>query len=118
MQLALLLAVFLVYLVMASQFESFKLPGVIMVSVPLALPGALLALWVTGNSISVVALIGMVMLVGIVVNNAIVLVDFINVLRRQEGMALDQGGRRGGAYSLASHPDEHADDHPWSPAPR
>jgi HAE1 family hydrophobic/amphiphilic exporter-1 len=89
MQLALLLAVFLVYLVMASQFESFKLPGVILASVPLALPGALAALWITGNSISVVALIGMVMLVGIVVNNAIVLVDFINVLRRDEGMPLD-----------------------------
>jgi HAE1 family hydrophobic/amphiphilic exporter-1 len=97
MQLALLLAVFLVYLVMASQFESFRLPAVIMVSVPLALPGAIAALWVTGNTISVVALIGMVMLVGIVVNNAIVLVDFINVLRRTEGVPLQaavvQAGR-------------------------
>jgi HAE1 family hydrophobic/amphiphilic exporter-1 len=100
MQLALLLAVFLVYLVMASQFESFKLPGVIMVSVPLALPGALVALWVTGNSISVVALIGMVMLVGIVVNNAIVLVDFINVLRRQEGMPLDEAVVEAGRIRL------------------
>lgn len=88
MQLALMLAVFLVYLVMASQFESFRLPAVIMVSVPLALPGALFALWLTGNTISVVALIGMVMLVGIVVNNAIVLVDFVNVLRREEGFPL------------------------------
>ena len=90
MQLALLLAAFLVYLVMASQFESFRLPGVIMVSVPLALPGAIGALWLTGNTISVVALIGMVMLVGIVVNNAIVLVDYVNQLRRDEGMALDE----------------------------
>jgi hydrophobic/amphiphilic exporter-1 (mainly G- bacteria), HAE1 family len=90
MQLALLLAIFLVYLVMASQFESFRLPGVILVSVPLALPGALAALWITGNSISVVALIGMVMLVGIVVNNAIVLVDYVNLLRREEGYALDE----------------------------
>jgi hydrophobic/amphiphilic exporter-1 (mainly G- bacteria), HAE1 family len=73
---------------MASQFESFRLPAVIMVSVPLALPGALFALWLTGNTISVVALIGMVMLVGIVVNNAIVLVDFVNVLRREEGFPL------------------------------
>lgn len=100
MQLALLLAVFLVYLVMASQFESFKLPGVIMVSVPLALPGALFALWLTGNSISVVALIGMVMLVGIVVNNAIVLVDFINVLRRNEGLPLDEAVVEAGRVRL------------------
>jgi hydrophobic/amphiphilic exporter-1 (mainly G- bacteria), HAE1 family len=100
MQLALLLAIFLVYLVMASQFESFKLPGVILVSVPLALPGALAALWVTGNTISVVALIGMVMLVGIVVNNAIVLVDFINVLRREEGMALDEAVVEAGRVRL------------------
>jgi hydrophobic/amphiphilic exporter-1 (mainly G- bacteria), HAE1 family len=90
MQLALLLAIFLVYLVMASQFESFRLPGVILVSVPLAIPGAVGALWLTGQSLSVVALIGMVMLVGIVVNNAIVLVDYVNVLRREEGYALDE----------------------------
>jgi hydrophobic/amphiphilic exporter-1 (mainly G- bacteria), HAE1 family len=89
MQLALLLAIFLVYLVMASQFESFRQPAVLLVSVPLALPGAIAALWLTGSSISVVALIGMVMLVGIVVNNAIVLVDYVNVLRREEGYSLD-----------------------------
>lgn len=89
MQLALLLAVFLVYLVMASQFESFRQPAVILVSVPLALPGALGALWIFGLSISVVALIGLVMLVGIVVNNAIVLIDYVNQLRRDEGYALD-----------------------------
>jgi hydrophobic/amphiphilic exporter-1 (mainly G- bacteria), HAE1 family len=90
MQLALLLAIFLVYLVMASQFESFRQPAVILASIPLALPGAVAALWIIGGSISVVALIGMVMLVGIVVNNAIVLVDYVNVLRREEGYALDE----------------------------
>jgi len=90
MQMALLLAIFLVYLVMASQFESFRQPGVILASVPLAVPGAVLALWLTGYSISVVALIGMVMLVGIVVNNAIVLVDYVNILRREEGYPLDE----------------------------
>jgi hydrophobic/amphiphilic exporter-1 (mainly G- bacteria), HAE1 family len=100
MQLALLLAVFLVYLVMASQFESFRQPGVILASVPLALPGALVALWLTGNALSVVALIGMVMLVGIVVNNAIVLVDFINVLRRDEGMPLDRAVVEAGRVRL------------------
>jgi hydrophobic/amphiphilic exporter-1 (mainly G- bacteria), HAE1 family len=100
MQLAFLLAIFLVYLVMASQFESFRLPGVILASVPLALPGALAALWLTGNSISVVALVGMVMLVGIVVNNAIVLVDFVNVLRREEGYPLDEALVKAGRVRL------------------
>ena len=90
MQLALLLALFLVFLVLASQFESFRLPAVILVAVPLALPGAIGALWITGHPISVVALIGMVMLVGIVVNNAIVFVDCVNGLRRDEGMALEE----------------------------
>ncbi len=90
MQLALLLAVFLVYLVMASQFESFRQPGVILASIPLALPGAVAALWLVGSSISVVALIGMVMLVGIVVNNGIVLLDYVNLLRREEGYELDR----------------------------
>ncbi len=89
MQLALLLALFLVFLVLASQFESFRLPAVILVAVPLALPGAVGALWLTGHPISVVALIGMVMLVGIVVNNAIVFVDCANGLRRDEGLSLD-----------------------------
>jgi HAE1 family hydrophobic/amphiphilic exporter-1 len=89
MQLALLLAVFLVYLVMASQFESFLHPFVILFSVPLALSGALLALWLTRTPLSVVALIGITMLAGIVVNNAIVLIDYVNQLRREEGYALD-----------------------------
>lgn len=100
MQLVLLLAVFLMYLVLASQFESFKLPGIILVSVPLALPGATGALWLTGNPISVVALIGMVMLAGIVVNNAIVFVDCVNVLRREDGMALDDALREAGRLRL------------------
>ncbi len=89
MQLALLLAVFLVYLVMASQFESFRQPFIILVSVPLALVGAVLSLWVTGTPVSVVALIGVVMLSGIVVNNAIVFVDATNQLRRDDGHTLD-----------------------------
>ncbi|MEM7053610.1 MAG: efflux RND transporter permease subunit [Pseudomonadota bacterium] len=78
---ALALAIFLVYLVMASQFESLLHPFVILMTVPLALTGAILALWLTGSTISVVVFIGMIMLVGIVVNNAIVLVTRINQLR-------------------------------------
>jgi len=85
--LAIGLAIFLVYLVMASQFESFLHPFVIIFTLPLGAVGVIGALAVTGNTVSVVALIGAVMLAGIVVNNAIVLVDAVNRLRREEGMA-------------------------------
>jgi HAE1 family hydrophobic/amphiphilic exporter-1 len=78
---ALLLAIFLVYLVMASQFESFLHPFVIIFSIPLALTGAVFALWITGSKISVVVFIGAILLAGIVVNNAIVLIDRINKIR-------------------------------------
>ncbi|MFU8820703.1 MAG: efflux RND transporter permease subunit [Gammaproteobacteria bacterium] len=77
------MAAFLVYLVMASQFESLLHPFVIMFTIPLALVGAVWALWLTGTTVSVVAFIGLIMLAGIVVNNAIVLVDLINQLRRE-----------------------------------
>ena len=83
MQFALLLAVFLVYLVMASQFESLIHPFVILFTIPLALVGAVLALFITGTTVNIVAFIGVIMLAGIVVNNAIVLVDLINQLRAQ-----------------------------------
>lgn len=83
MQFALALAVFLVYLVMASQFESLIHPFVILFTIPLALVGAVLALFLTGTTINVVAFIGVIMLAGIVVNNAIILVDMINQLRSQ-----------------------------------
>ncbi len=83
MQFALALAVFLVYLVMASQFESLIHPLVILFTIPLALVGAVLALFITGTTVNIVAFIGVIMLAGIVVNNAIVLVDLINQLRSQ-----------------------------------
>jgi HAE1 family hydrophobic/amphiphilic exporter-1 len=79
---ALALAIFLVYIVMASQFESFVHPFVIMFTIPLALIGVIFVLFVTGVPLSVVVFLGMIMLAGIVVNNAIVLVDYINHLRR------------------------------------
>jgi len=78
---ALGLAVFLVYLVMASQFESLLHPFVILFSIPLAAVGVALALWLTDTRLSVIVFIGLIMLAGIVVNNAIVLVDLINQLR-------------------------------------
>ena len=89
MQFALALAIFLVYLVMASQFESLIHPFVILFTIPLALVGAVLALFVTGTTINIVAFIGVIMLAGIVVNNAIVLVDLINQLRAQGKQKLD-----------------------------
>jgi hydrophobic/amphiphilic exporter-1 (mainly G- bacteria), HAE1 family len=79
---AILLAVFLVYLVMASQFESLLHPFVIMFSMPMALIGVVLTMLATRTSISVMVLIGLVVLAGIVVNNAIVLIDYANQLRR------------------------------------
>ena len=90
------MAVFLVYLVMASQFESLVHPFVIMFTIPLALVGAVWALWLTGTTVSVVAFIGLIMLAGIVVNNAIVLVDLINQLRREgldRNAAIIEAGR-------------------------
>ncbi|MCZ6635771.1 MAG: efflux RND transporter permease subunit [bacterium] len=79
---ALGLAIFLVYIVMASQFESFIHPLVIMFTIPLALIGVVVVLFVTGVPLSVVVFLGVIMLAGIVVNNAIVLVDYINHLRK------------------------------------
>ncbi|MBU2976740.1 efflux RND transporter permease subunit [Alteromonas sp. C1M14] len=81
LQLALLLAIFMVYLVMASQFESLLHPLLILFAVPLAGAGSVFGLWLTGTHISVVVFIGLIMLCGIVVNNAIVLIDRINQLR-------------------------------------
>jgi len=83
LMMALALAVFLVYLVMASQFESLLNPFIILFSIPLAVLGSVLGLYITGTNISVIVLIGVIMLTGIVVNNAIVLVDRINQLRHK-----------------------------------
>lgn len=80
---ALGLAVVLVYLVMASQFESLLHPFVILFSIPLAAVGVALALWLTDTRLSVIVFIGLIMLAGIVVNNAIVLLDLINQLRER-----------------------------------
>jgi len=86
---ALSLAIFLVYVVMASQFESLIHPFVILFSIPLAAVGVVLALWMLDIPLSVVVLLGCIMLAGIVVNNAIVLVDYINHLRRRGVAKLD-----------------------------
>ena len=80
------LAVFLVYLVMASQFESLLHPFVILFTIPLAMVGAVLALLLTGSTVSVVVFIGLILLVGLVTKNAIILIDKVNQLR-EEGVA-------------------------------
>ena len=85
MLMALALAVVLVYIVMAAQFESFKYPFVIMFSVPLMIIGVAIGLFATNTPISVTAVIGILVLVGIVVNNGIVLVDYINQ-RKEAGL--------------------------------
>ena len=76
----LLLIIVLVYIVMATQFESLVYPFIIMFSVPFAVSGVFIALWVTGTPLSLIALIGAIMLVGIVTKNGIVLVDYMNLL--------------------------------------
>jgi len=85
--LLLLLSLVLTYLVMASQFESLKMPFIIMFSIPFAFTGVVLAHLVTGTTMSVISMVGGVMLVGIVVKNAIVLVDYINLMR-ERGLVL------------------------------
>jgi len=77
------LALLVVYLVLAAQFESFIHPGIIMLSVPLAVTGALLALWVTGISLNVYSQIGMILLIGLMAKNGILIVEFANQLRDQ-----------------------------------
>ena len=80
------LAIFMVYLVMASQFESLLHPFVILFTIPLAMVGAVLGLLLTGNTISVVVFLGLILMVGLVVKNAIILIDKVNQLR-EAGMA-------------------------------
>ncbi len=85
--LMLLLGVVLVYLIMVAQFQSLKAPFIVMFTIPLAFTGGFLALLISGIEVSVISLIGFVMLVGIIVNNGIVLVDYINQ-QRLAGMGL------------------------------
>jgi len=81
--LGLIVAILIVYMVMAIQFQSLKYPLIILGTIPLAFTGGMLALLVTGSNLSLVALVGFVLLVGIVVNNGIVLIDYMNQLREQ-----------------------------------
>ncbi len=98
LMLGFILALILVYMVMASQYESLRDPFVVMFSVPFAIIGVVLMLFLTGTTFNIQSYIGMIMLGGIVVNNAILLVDTTNQLRKQDGMevhaAIEEAGRR------------------------
>ncbi|MBV7315510.1 efflux RND transporter permease subunit [Shewanella sp. NIFS-20-20] len=96
LKIAIALAICLVYLVMASQFESLLHPLLILFAIPLAIAGSVLGLFISGTHLSVVVFIGFIMLTGIVVNNAIVLIDKINQLRQA-------GERKIAAIELAAH---------------
>jgi HAE1 family hydrophobic/amphiphilic exporter-1 len=87
LQFALILSIVMVYMIMAAQFESLTQPLIILFTVPLSLIGVLVSLYVTSTSISVVAMLGVIMLGGIVVNNGIVLIDYTNILM-QEGKGI------------------------------
>ncbi|MEE1069626.1 MAG: efflux RND transporter permease subunit [Paludibacteraceae bacterium] len=93
------LIILLVYIVMASQFESFSKPAIIMFSVPFALSGVVLALWMTNTSLDMIGALGLVLLVGIVVKNGIVLVDYINLMR-ERGHDLDEAIQMSGQSRL------------------
>jgi HAE1 family hydrophobic/amphiphilic exporter-1 len=100
LRLMLILAIILVYAVMASQYESLRDPFIIMFSVPLAAIGVVLALKLTGTSFSLQAYIGVIMLAGIVVSNAILLVDYTNILRRRDGLPLREAVETAGRVRL------------------
>jgi len=94
-----LLCILLVFIVMASQFESFKMPLIIMSSILFIIPGVLFTLFFTGTNLSIIAALGAVLLVGIVVKNGIVLVDFINLMR-DRGIELNKAIIEGGRSRL------------------
>ncbi len=97
--LALIVGMALVYMVMASQFESLLDPFVVMFSVPFAFTGAILAVFLGGHHVNIIVFLGLLMLIGIVVNNAIVLVDYINILRAR-GFEMNEAIRRAGQTRL------------------
>ena len=99
-QLSIIMALILIYMVMAAQFERFFDPLVVMFSVPLAVVGVVPTLMITGTTINMQSMMGIVMLIGIVVNNAIVLVDYINLMRREHGMDVRQAVIHSGKLRL------------------
>ena len=110
LQWLLVLAIILVYAVMASQYESLRDPFIIMFSVPLAAIGVVVALKLTNTPFSLQAYIGVIMLAGIVVSNAILLVDYTNILRQRDGLSLRDAVETAGAHAAAADPHDHPRD--------
>ena len=100
-----MLALGFIYLVLAAQFESFRDPIIILLSVPLTMTGALVALYFAGGTLNVYSQIGLVTLVGLITKHGILIVEFANQ-QQADGQGPDRGGDRGGVAAAAPHPDD------------
>ncbi len=109
------LAILLVYMIMASQFEHFTHPFIIMFTVPLGIVGVIVGLLVTGRTLSMAALVGVIMLAGIAVNNGIVMIDYINQLIKR-GVDKREAILQGATTRLRAVTADRPDDHPGHPA--
>lgn len=98
--LALIMSLFLVYMIMAGQFESLMFPLIVMFSIPIALTGGIFGLFVMGDALSITSFLGLIMLSGIVLNTAIVLIDYANLLIRTQGFSVAEGLARAGRVRL------------------
>ena len=98
--LALIISLFLIYMIMAAQFEAFLFPLIVMFSVPLALTGGLFGLFVLDRPFSITGFLGLIMLAGVVINNAIVLIDYTNLLIRERGMGILESLKTAGPVRL------------------
>lgn len=96
--LALLVAILLVFMVLASQFESLTQPFIIMIAIPFAITGTFIALFLTGKTLSITSFLGLIMLVGIVVNNSILLIEFIKL--EEKNMPLEEALVKAGLHRL------------------
>jgi HAE1 family hydrophobic/amphiphilic exporter-1 len=99
-KITMLLAIILIYMVLAAQFESWSHPLTIMISLPLSVIGAFIAILLTGGVISIISMIGMLLLMGLVTKNAILLVDYTNTLRRRDGMSRTEALLKAGPTRL------------------
>ncbi len=97
---ALVAAILIVYMIMAAQFESYKYPFIVMFSIPIAMTGGVFGLVATGEMFSITSFMGLIMLAGIVINNAIVLIDYTNVLIREEGYGFKEALIKAGPVRL------------------
>ncbi len=102
---AFILALMLIYLILSAQFESFLDPFTIMVTVPLALSGALLSLWIFGQTLNIFSEIGMIMLIGLVTKNGILIVEFANQ-KRAKGMSKREAVFEAASTTTSSYPDD------------